>query len=219
MPRRRWAATPAATRAAALEQAADQLETGMPRLIGLLMREAGKTAANAVAEVREAVDFLRYYALQARAEFDNAAHAAAGPGGLHQPLELSAGDLRRPGVGGAGSGQHGAGQAGRADGAGGRRSGAGAAGRRRARRGALQFLPGPGETVGAALIADARTMGVMFTGSTEVARILQRSIAGRVDARGRAITLIAETGGQNAMIVDSSALVEQVVDRCRGLGV
>jgi RHH-type proline utilization regulon transcriptional repressor/proline dehydrogenase/delta 1-pyrroline-5-carboxylate dehydrogenase len=78
-------------------------------------------------------------------------------------------------------------------------------------RSALQLLPGRGESVGAQLVADARVQGVLFTGSTEVARLLQRSIAGRVDARGRAIPLIAETGGQNAMIVDSSALPEQVV--------
>jgi RHH-type proline utilization regulon transcriptional repressor/proline dehydrogenase/delta 1-pyrroline-5-carboxylate dehydrogenase len=65
--------------------------------------------------------------------------------------------------------------------------------------------------VGARLIGDARVMGVMFTGSTEVARILQRTVAGRLDAAGRPIPLIAETGGQNAMIVDSSALAEQVV--------
>lgn len=75
----------------------------------------------------------------------------------------------------------------------------------------MQLLPGQGETVGARLIGDDRVMGVMFTGSTEVARILQRTIAGRLDAAGRPIPLIAETGGQNAMIVDSSALVEQVV--------
>jgi RHH-type proline utilization regulon transcriptional repressor/proline dehydrogenase/delta 1-pyrroline-5-carboxylate dehydrogenase len=65
--------------------------------------------------------------------------------------------------------------------------------------------------VGARLVGDPRVQGVLFTGSTEVARILQRSIAGRVDASGRPIPLIAETGGQNAMIVDSSALAEQVV--------
>src|SRR6218665_3790303 len=78
-------------------------------------------------------------------------------------------------------------------------------------RGAVQLLPGPGDTVGARLVADARVQGVMFTGSTEVARTLQRQLAGRLDAAGRPVTLIAETGGQNAMIVDSSALVEQVV--------
>jgi RHH-type proline utilization regulon transcriptional repressor/proline dehydrogenase/delta 1-pyrroline-5-carboxylate dehydrogenase len=78
-------------------------------------------------------------------------------------------------------------------------------------RGALQLLPGRGETVGAPLVADARVQGVMFTGSTEVARLLQRQLAQRLDADGRPVPLIAETGGQNAMLVDSSALVEQVV--------
>jgi RHH-type proline utilization regulon transcriptional repressor/proline dehydrogenase/delta 1-pyrroline-5-carboxylate dehydrogenase len=75
----------------------------------------------------------------------------------------------------------------------------------------LHLLPGRGEVVGAALVADERIRGVMFTGSTEVARLLQRSLAGRLDEQGRPLTLIAETGGQNAMIVDSSALPEQVV--------
>ena len=75
----------------------------------------------------------------------------------------------------------------------------------------LQLLPGRGETVGARLVGDDRVKGVMFTGSTEVARLLQRNVAGRLDAQGRPIPLIAETGGQNAMIVDSSALTEQVV--------
>ena len=78
-------------------------------------------------------------------------------------------------------------------------------------RGALQLLPGRGETVGAPLVADARVQGVMFTGSTEVARLLQRQLAQRLNADGRPVPLIAETGGQNAMLVDSSALVEQVV--------
>ncbi len=75
----------------------------------------------------------------------------------------------------------------------------------------MQLLPGRGETVGARLVGDERVKGVMFTGSTEVARLLQRNVAGRLDNQGRPIPLIAETGGQNAMIVDSSALTEQVV--------
>jgi RHH-type proline utilization regulon transcriptional repressor/proline dehydrogenase/delta 1-pyrroline-5-carboxylate dehydrogenase len=74
----------------------------------------------------------------------------------------------------------------------------------------LQLLPGAGE-IGAALVADARTRGVMFTGSTEVARLIQRQLAERLSPEGRPIPLIAETGGQNALIVDSSALAEQVV--------
>src|SRR5690606_2015307 len=76
---------------------------------------------------------------------------------------------------------------------------------------ALQYVPGQGETTGAALIADQRVKGVVFTGSIEVAQTLARQIAGRVDELGHVIPLIAETGGQNAMLVDSSALPEQVV--------
>ena len=78
-------------------------------------------------------------------------------------------------------------------------------------RGVLQLLPGRGETVGAALVADARVQAVLFTGSTDVARLLQKSLAQRLGAHGRPVPLIAETGGQNAMVVDSSALTEQVV--------
>ena len=77
--------------------------------------------------------------------------------------------------------------------------------------GVVQLLPGRGETVGAKLTSDNRVRGVMFTGSTEVASLLQRNIATRLDAQGRPTPLIAETGGMNAMIVDSSALTEQVV--------
>lgn len=75
----------------------------------------------------------------------------------------------------------------------------------------MQLLPGRGETVGAQLVNDSRVRGVMFTGSTEVAKRLQRAVADRLDAQGRPTPLIAETGGLNAMIVDSSALTEQVV--------
>ncbi len=77
-------------------------------------------------------------------------------------------------------------------------------------RGALQLLPGAGD-VGAALVGDPRVDGVVFTGSTEVARLIQRQLAGRLSPKGQPVPLIAETAGQNAMIVDSSALTEQVV--------
>jgi len=76
--------------------------------------------------------------------------------------------------------------------------------------GALQFLPGDG-TIGAALVADARIRGVLFTGSTDAARSIQRELARRLTPEGATIPLVAETGGQNALIVDSSALAEQVV--------
>jgi RHH-type proline utilization regulon transcriptional repressor/proline dehydrogenase/delta 1-pyrroline-5-carboxylate dehydrogenase len=75
----------------------------------------------------------------------------------------------------------------------------------------VQLVPGPGETVGAQLVASPAIHGVMFTGSTEVSRIIAHTLSDRLDRAGRLIPLIAETGGQNAMIVDSSALAEQVV--------
>ncbi len=205
-----WAATPPAERAAALLRTADLLEERMQPLLGLLMREAGKSASNAVAEVREAVDFLRYYAAQVQSTFDNATHIPLGPVACISPWNfplaifmgqvaaaLAAGNpvLAKPAEQTpliAAEAVRLLWQAG-------------------VHRAAVQLLPGQGETVGARLIGDERVMGVMFTGSTEVARILQRTVAGRLDAAGRPIPLIAETGGQNAMIVDSSALVEQVV--------
>ena len=205
-----WAATPASERATMLERAADGLEAELPLLLGLLAREAGKTIPNGVAEVREAIDFLRFYAAQARRDLVDgevealgpvvcispwnfplaiftgqvAAALAAGNPVLAKPAEqtpLVAAEMVRR--------LHDAGVP----------------------RSALQLLPGRGETVGAALVADARVEGVMFTGSTDVARLLQKSLAGRLGRNGRAVVLVAETGGQNAMLVDSSALAEQVV--------
>ncbi|MDP9602801.1 UNVERIFIED_ORG: RHH-type proline utilization regulon transcriptional repressor/proline dehydrogenase/delta 1-pyrroline-5-carboxylate dehydrogenase [Variovorax paradoxus] len=205
-----WAATQPAARAALLERAASKLEQGMPRLLGLLTREAGKTYANAVAEVREAVDFLRYYAAQARSDFSNDTHRALGPMACISPWNfplaiftgqvaaaLAAGNpvLAKP----AEQTPLVAAEAVRVLWEAG------------VPRSAVQLLPGRGETVGAALVADARVQGVMFTGSTEVARILQKTLSQRLGAHGAPVPLIAETGGQNAMIVDSSALVEQVV--------
>ncbi len=198
------------TRADALLRAADALEARMPVLIGLIVREAGKTLANAIAEVREAVDFLRYYAGEARQPFERRAHRAARAGGLHQPVEFSAGDLHRPGRGGAGGGQCRAGQAGRGDAARSPPRRCGCCTRRAFRRMRCSCCPATGD-VGAALVGDARVQGVMFTGSTAVARLIQRQLAERLSPGGRPMPLIAETGGQNAMIVDSSALAEQVV--------
>lgn len=205
-----WRATPPAERAAVLERAADALEGQMQMLLGLIVREAGKTLANAVAEVREAVDFLRYYAEQVRAEFSNDTHRPLGPvvciSPWNFPLAIFAGQVAAALAAGntvlakpaeqtpliAAQAVRLLQEAGLPP-------------------GALQLLPGPGETIGAALVADERVQGVMFTGSTQVARILQRALAGRLDALGHPVPLIAETGGQNAMVVDSSALVEQVV--------
>ena len=205
-----WAATPPAERAALLERAAEALEAQMDALIGLLVREAGKTAANAVAEVREAVDFLRYDATQVREAFDNATHRPLGPvvciSPWNFPLAIFTGQVAAALAAGntvlakpAEQTPLVAAQAVQA---------LWSAGVPRA---VLQLLPGRGETVGAALVADERVQGVLFTGSTEVARLLQRGLAGRLGAHGKPVPLIAETGGQNALIVDSSALVEQVV--------
>ncbi|KPC50293.1 trifunctional transcriptional regulator/proline dehydrogenase/L-glutamate gamma-semialdehyde dehydrogenase [Amantichitinum ursilacus] len=205
-----WQATPAVTRAALLERAADLMEAEMQTLMGLIVREAGKTLSNAIAEVREAVDFLRYYAAQVRGSFSNDTHRPLGPvvciSPWNFPLAIFTGQVAAALAAGntvlakpaeqtpliaaqAVRILHEAGVP----------------------QDAVQLLPGQGETVGAALVGDARVKGVMFTGSTEVARILQRNLAGRLDAHGQPIPLIAETGGQNAMIVDSSALAEQVV--------
>ncbi|GMG91727.1 trifunctional transcriptional regulator/proline dehydrogenase/L-glutamate gamma-semialdehyde dehydrogenase [Cupriavidus metallidurans] len=205
-----WQATPPEVRAAALERAADLMEAQMQSLMGIIMREAGKTFSNAIAEVREAVDFLRYYAVQVRASFSNDTHRPLGPvvciSPWNFPLAIFTGQVaaalaagnpvlakpaeQTPLIAAAAVRLL-------------RDAGVPAA--------AVQLLPGRGETVGAALVGDARVKGVMFTGSTEVARLLQRNVASRLDAAGRPIPLIAETGGQNAMIVDSSALAEQVV--------
>jgi len=205
-----WQSTPPAERAAVLERAADLMESELQPLMGLLVRESGKTFANAIAEVREAVDFLRYYAAQARNHFANESHRPLGPVVCISPWNfplaifsgqvcaaLAAGNtvLAKP----AEQTPLIAAQAVRIL----REAGVPA--------GAVQLLPGRGETVGATLISDERVRGVMFTGSTEVAGIISRNLAGRLDAQGRTIPLIAETGGQNAMIVDSSALTEQVV--------
>jgi RHH-type proline utilization regulon transcriptional repressor/proline dehydrogenase/delta 1-pyrroline-5-carboxylate dehydrogenase len=203
-----WAAVAPPERAACLDRAADIMESRIETLMGLAMREAGKTAANAVGEVREAVDFLRYYAEQARKTL-GASHKPLGAvvciSPWNFPLAIFTGQIAAALVAGnaviakpaeetpliaheAVSILYAAGIP----------------------RGALQFLPGDGR-VGAALVAAPETAGVMFTGSTEVARLIQAQLAERVSAAGKPIPLIAETGGQNAMVVDSSALAEQVV--------
>ena len=205
-----WAAVPPAGRAACLDRAADTLEDQRRALLPLLLREAGKTWGNAVAELREAVDFLRYYAAEVRREDDAATHQPLGLVVAISPWNfplaiftgqvaaaLAAGNvvLAKPAeqtplvAAAAVRALHAAGVP----------------------AGALQLLPGRGEVVGAALVADARVQGVLFTGSTEVARLLQRSLAGRLGAHGQPVPLVAETGGQNALVVDSSALLEQAV--------
>ncbi len=203
-----WAAAPSAARAAIMERAADLMQARMETLMGVIMREAGKSAANAIAEVREAIDFLRYYARQARDTL-GAAQTPLGPvvciSPWNFPLAIFTGQICAALVAGnpvlakpaeetplvaatAVDILHEAGVP----------------------RAALQLLPGDGR-IGAALVAAPQTCGVMFTGSTEVARLIQQQLAQRLSASGKPIPLIAETGGQNAMIVDSSALAEQVV--------
>ena len=210
----------------------------------LLARESGKTYANAVAEVREAVDFLRYYSAQAKS-IDAGLSSDLGQDSMRDSRSVAESDsrdaLRNAVVLNSTGlptplgtvlcispwnfplaiflGQISAAlvmgntviakpaeqtplvafaaiqllwQAGIA-------------------QDVIQVLPGRGETVGATLSQDARIDGIMFTGSTEVAKILQKTLAQRVSTSGQAIPLVAETGGQNAMIVDSSALIEQVV--------
>ncbi|MBB3771396.1 RHH-type proline utilization regulon transcriptional repressor/proline dehydrogenase/delta 1-pyrroline-5-carboxylate dehydrogenase [Angulomicrobium tetraedrale] len=204
-----WQSTPPEARAACLMRAADLMEERLPSLIGLIIREAGKSFPNAIGEVREAVDFLRYYAAQARDSFSADTHRPLGPGVCISPWNFPLAIFT--------------GQVAAALAAGNpvlakpaeetpliafaaveilREAGVPA--------GAVQLLPGAGD-VGAAMVGDTRTRGVMFTGSTEVARLIQKQLAGRLNPDGGVIPLIAETGGQNAMIVDSSALAEQVV--------
>ena len=205
-----WSATPPARRAELLERTADLIESRMPRLLGLLAREAGKTYPNGIAEVREAVDFLRFYAAQARSDFSNETHRALGPmvciSPWNFPLAIFVGQVAAALAAGNPVLAKPAEQTPLV---------AAEAVRLLWEAGvppaAVQLLPGRGETVGAALVADPRVQGVMFTGSTEVARILQKTLAQRLGTGGEPVPLIAETGGQNAMIVDSSALAEQVV--------
>ncbi|WP_193184094.1 trifunctional transcriptional regulator/proline dehydrogenase/L-glutamate gamma-semialdehyde dehydrogenase [Nisaea sediminum] len=204
-----WAATEPAERAALLLRAADLMEARMPVLMGICVREAGKTMANAIAEVREAVDFLRYYATEVETKFDMDTHRPLGPvvciSPWNFPLAIFTGQV---------SAALAAGNPVLAKPAEETPLIAGEAVRLLHEAGipmdVLQLLPGAGD-VGAALVADARVRGVMFTGSTEVARLIQAGLAGRLAPDGTQIPLIAETGGQNALIVDSSALPEQVV--------
>ena len=197
-----WEAT-AAERAAILTRASDLYEANFGEIFALLAREAGKTPADAIAELREAVDFLRYYAAQGQgltaqprgvftcispwnfplAIFTGqiAAALAAGNAVLAKPAEATALTAHL-----AARLLHGAGVP----------------------RAALQLLPGEGAVAGAALTSDPRVGGVCFTGSTATAQAINRAMAAHLDP---AAPLIAETGGLNAMVVDSTALPEQAV--------
>jgi RHH-type proline utilization regulon transcriptional repressor/proline dehydrogenase/delta 1-pyrroline-5-carboxylate dehydrogenase len=214
-----WAALPVDERAAALQRAADRLEAERGQLLALLQNEAGKTLDDALAEWREAVDYCRYYAAQARTVL--APQPMPGPTGESNelryrgrgvlvcispwnfPLAIFLGQVTAALVAGntvvakpaeqtpltaafAVSLLHDAGVP----------------------KPALQLTPGDGK-VGAMLVADPRIAGVVFTGSTEVARAINRALS---EKTGPIVPLVAETGGINAMIVDATALPEQVAD-------
>ena len=214
-----WDDTPAGARADALEKAADLYEQHGARLMAIVMREAGKTLNDAIAELREAVDFLRYYAVRARMEF---AQPEVLPGPTGEIDEIS---LHGRGVflcispwnftlaifTGQVSAALAAGNAVLAKPAEQTPLIAYEAVKLLHAAGvpvdALHLLPGDGPTIGNAILSDLRLGGVAFTGSTATARLINRTLAER---DGPIIPLIAETGGQNAMIVDSSALPEQV---------
>ena len=214
-----WDARPAHERAAILDDAGDRIEADQAKWVAMLAAEAGKTRAAAIAEVREAADFCRYYAAQARARF-GAALALPSPTGEANTLTL-----RGRGVfacispwnfplaifTGQVAAALAAGNAVAAKPAEQTPLTAAHAVRTLLAAGvpadALALLPGRGETIGARLVADPRVAGVAFTGSTAVATSIAKALA----ARTPIVPLIAETGGQNAMIVDSSALAEQVV--------
>jgi RHH-type transcriptional regulator, proline utilization regulon repressor / proline dehydrogenase / delta 1-pyrroline-5-carboxylate dehydrogenase len=215
-----WDRTPAGERAALLEAAADFYESRMAELTALIIREGGRTIPDALSEVREAVDYLRYYAVRARADF-------AGPTPLPGPAgERNQIELRGRGVfacispwnfplaifTGQIAAALAAGNAVVAKPAEQTPLIAAAAVRLLLEAGipgeVLHLLPGTGEAVGAPLVADPRVAGIAFTGSTETARQINLELARRP---GPIVPFIAETGGQNAMIVDSSALAEQVV--------
>jgi len=218
--RERWAQTPAAARAAALERLADLMEARVHELMALCVWEAGKTLPDALADVREAVDFCRYYAAEAR-------RLMGAPLQLRSPVgETNALTLHARGVFACISPWNFplaifTGQVAVALAAGNTvvakpAEQAPLAAFRVAQLAheagippdVLQLLPGDG-AIGQALVADARIAGVAFTGSVETARAIQRTLAQR---DGPIVPLIAETGGLNAMIVDSTALPEQVVD-------
>jgi RHH-type proline utilization regulon transcriptional repressor/proline dehydrogenase/delta 1-pyrroline-5-carboxylate dehydrogenase len=215
-----WGERPVAQRAAILRTAADRLEAQLPAFCALLVREAHKTWGDAVSELREAVDFLRYYADEAEARLGE--QVLPGPTGernvlrLHGrgvfvcispwnfPLAIFIGQVAAALAAGNAVAAKPAEQTPQV-----------------AREAvdllhaagipvdALQLLHGPGDTTGAALVAHPLTAGVCFTGSTAVARLINRALAAK---DGPIVPLIAETGGLNAMLVDSSALPEQVVD-------
>ena len=218
----RWEQTPVEERAAILERFGDLMETHTAELMTLCSREGGKLLTDGIAEIREAVDFCRYYANRARADFAEPTELQ-GPTGEHNqimlggkgvfacispwnfPVAIFCGQMVAAAVTGNTVVAKPAEQTSLV-----------------AHRvvellreagmphDVVQLLPGDGPTVGSVLSSDPRITGVCFTGSTQTAQIINRSLAARENAP--LPTLIAETGGLNAMIVDSTALPEQVVN-------
>jgi RHH-type proline utilization regulon transcriptional repressor/proline dehydrogenase/delta 1-pyrroline-5-carboxylate dehydrogenase len=216
---RTWGETPVEERAVILEKAADLFQERMPELAAILTREAGKCIFDCLSEIRETVDYCRYYAYRARHDFDPT--TLPGPTGelnilsLHPrgvigcispwnfPIAIFSGQI----IAALACGNtviakpaeqtpliayhairilHEAGVP----------------------KDALHLLIGKGSVVGSALVKDERVAGILFTGSTDTAKFIEKTLAER---KGATALLIAETGGQNAMIVDSSALPEQAV--------
>jgi RHH-type transcriptional regulator, proline utilization regulon repressor / proline dehydrogenase / delta 1-pyrroline-5-carboxylate dehydrogenase len=206
---RGWGTVPPNERAAILRRAAGKLEALNDELVGLIVREAGKSYANAVGEVREAADFLRYYAAEAARTLSPGSPAPLGVVACISPWNFPLAIFT-----GQAAAALAAGNAVVAKPAEETPLIAAEAVRLLHEAGvpdeALVLLPGAGE-VGAALVADARVQGVVFTGSTPVARLIEKEHSGRLTRTGCPLPMIAETGGLNAMVVDSSALPEQVV--------
>ncbi|MGD1037423.1 MAG: trifunctional transcriptional regulator/proline dehydrogenase/L-glutamate gamma-semialdehyde dehydrogenase [Roseiarcus sp.] len=204
-----WGALAPSERARILVEAAARFESEAKKLAGLICREAGKTLPNALGDVREAVDFLRYYAARIERDFANATHRPLGVvvciSPWNFPIAIFTGQVAAALA---------AGNAVIAKPAEETPLIAAQAVRLMHEAGipedALILVPGDG-VVGAMLTAHENVGGVMFTGSTEVAKLIAASLARRLRSDGAPIPLIAETGGQNALIVDSSALPEQVV--------
>ncbi|HSC14830.1 MAG TPA: bifunctional proline dehydrogenase/L-glutamate gamma-semialdehyde dehydrogenase PutA [Gammaproteobacteria bacterium] len=216
----RWSETPPIERAALLKRAAELIEDDRAELVARCVAETGKTVPDSLAEVREAVDLLRYYAAECERVLARPTRLP-GPTGERNELSLiargvffcvspwnfplaiftgqvaaalAAGNtvIAKPAEQGTLVAAHAVALLQRAG----------------VPPGALQFLPGDGRTLGEVALADPRVAGVVFTGSVETAHAINSALAAR---KGALATLIAETGGVNAMIVDSSALPEQVV--------
>ena len=214
-----WDKTPADDRAKILEKCADMLEQEMPKFMAIATLEAGKTLEDGIAEIREAVDFLRYYANDARRLFSKPTilPGVTGETNTYQlhgrgvflcispwnfPLAIFLGQI---------AGALSAGNTVVAKPAESTPIIAYEAIRLMIKAGlpsnVVSLIPGQGSLVGSVLVPDNKIAGVAFTGSSETARVINRMLAERLDG---IIPFIAETGGQNAMLVDSSALLEQV---------